>query len=194
MRLLFLAAKARFLLSLRTIIASNLHRFTDSRIRICSDLCHNNIIELHYYGYFTKTQRCVNWWKCEDGKFFWIFFWKKLRKNLQNLKCLTYLCSVIWKRIAHVSVTFGVRTRCERKWTVTTKIMKAELIIPIESLRGALRKDGYYFRICKGQQIVQRCPRKWTDTPARKAARERFIAKYRKSKPASDAGTTEENT
>ena len=60
--------------------------------------------------------------------------------------------------------------------------MKAELIIPIESLRGALRKDGYYFRICKGQQIVQRCPRKWTDTPARKAAREKFIAKYGKSK------------
>ena len=25
--------------------------------------------------------------------------------------------------------------------------MKAELIIPIETLRGALRKDGYYFRI-----------------------------------------------
>ena len=72
--------------------------------------------------------------------------------------------------------------------------MKAELIIPIESLRGALRKDGYYFRICKGQQIVQRCPRKWKDTPARKAAREKFIVKYRKSKPASDAGTTEENT
>ena len=42
------------------------------------------------------------------------FFWKKLRKNLQNLKCLTYLCIVIWKKIAHVSVTFGVRTRCER--------------------------------------------------------------------------------
>ena len=58
------------------------------------------------------------------------------------------------------------------------KKMKAELIIPIEALRGALRKDGYYFRIYKGQQIVQRCPRKWTDTPARKAAREKFIEKY----------------
>ena len=62
--------------------------------------------------------------------------------------------------------------------------MKAVLIIPIESLRGALRKDGYYFRIYQGQQIVQRCPRKWKDTPARKAARERFIAKYAKKKPA----------
>jgi len=60
--------------------------------------------------------------------------------------------------------------------------MKAELIIPIETLRGALRKDGYYFRIYKGQQIVQRCPRKWTDTPARKAAREKFIEKYGRSK------------
>ena len=60
--------------------------------------------------------------------------------------------------------------------------MKAELVIPIESLRGVLKKDGYYFRIYKGQQIVQRCPRKWTDTPARKAARERFIEKYGRSK------------
>ena len=56
--------------------------------------------------------------------------------------------------------------------------MTVELIIPIETLRGALRKDGYYFRIYKGQQIVQRCPKKWTDTPARKAAREKFIEKY----------------
>ena len=70
--------------------------------------------------------------------------------------------------------------------------MKAELIIPIETLRGVLKKDGYYFRIYKGQQIVQRCPKKWTDTPARKAAREMFIAKYRKSKPASDAGLINE--
>ena len=56
--------------------------------------------------------------------------------------------------------------------------MKAELIIPIETLRGQLKNDGYYFRVSNGIQIVQRCPRKWTDTPARKAARERFIAKY----------------
>ena len=44
--------------------------------------------------------------------------------------------------------------------------MKAELIIPIESLKGKLRKDGYYFRMYRGQQIVQRCPTKWEDTPA----------------------------
>jgi hypothetical protein len=56
--------------------------------------------------------------------------------------------------------------------------MKAELFIPIDALRGALKKDGYYFRIYKGQQIVQRCPKKWTDTPARKVAREKFIEKY----------------
>ncbi len=60
--------------------------------------------------------------------------------------------------------------------------MKAELIIPIDTLRGALRKDGYYFRMYRGQQILQRCPRKWVDTPARKAARERFIERYGKSK------------
>ena len=63
--------------------------------------------------------------------------------------------------------------------------MKAVLIIPIESLRGKLREDGYYFRLYKGQQIVQRCPRKWTDTPARKAARERFIATYGRKRPES---------
>ena len=58
--------------------------------------------------------------------------------------------------------------------------MKADLIIPIETLKGQLRKDGYYFRMYRGQQIVQKCPRKWTDTPARKAAREKFIAQYGK--------------
>ena len=56
--------------------------------------------------------------------------------------------------------------------------MKAELIMPIETLRGKLKEDGYYFRMYKGKQIVQKCPRKWQDTPARKAARERFVAKY----------------
>lgn len=56
--------------------------------------------------------------------------------------------------------------------------MKVELIIPIERLRGKLRQDGYYFRLYRGQQIVQKCPTKWKDTPARKAARERFAARY----------------
>lgn len=56
--------------------------------------------------------------------------------------------------------------------------MKVEMIIPIESLRGKLRQDGYYFRLYRGQQIVQRCPTKWKDTPARKAAREKFAARY----------------
>lgn len=58
--------------------------------------------------------------------------------------------------------------------------MIAELIIPINTLRGQLRKDGYYFRMYKGQQIVQRCPTKWKDTPARKAAREKFAATWGK--------------
>ena len=56
--------------------------------------------------------------------------------------------------------------------------MTADLIIPIESLRGKLRKDGFYFRLYKGKQIVQRCPTKWKDTPARKAAREKFAATW----------------
>ena len=69
--------------------------------------------------------------------------------------------------------------------------MKAELIIPLEALKGALRKDGYYFRMYKGQQIVQRCPTKWKDTPARKAARERFIERYGSpSRPPRGGGET----
>ena len=58
--------------------------------------------------------------------------------------------------------------------------MKAKLITPIERLRGQLKKDGYYFRMYRGEQIVQRCPTKWEDTPARKAAREKFVEKYGK--------------
>lgn len=57
---------------------------------------------------------------------------------------------------------------------IVNAIMKAELILPIDCLRGMLRKDGYYFRIYKGTQVVQRCPTKWKDTPARKAARQHF--------------------
>lgn len=62
--------------------------------------------------------------------------------------------------------------------------MIVELIIPVETLRGKLKEDGYYFRMYRGRQIVQRCPRIWKDTPARKAARERFVAKYAKKKDA----------
>ena len=58
--------------------------------------------------------------------------------------------------------------------------MKVELIIPIDVLRGKLGNDGYYFRLYKGKQIVQRNPSKWKDTPARKAARARFIQIYAK--------------
>ena len=61
--------------------------------------------------------------------------------------------------------------------------MKAELIIPIDSLKGKLDNEGYYFRTYRGKQIIQRTPRTWTDTPARKAAREKFIAQYGKRKP-----------
>ena len=64
--------------------------------------------------------------------------------------------------------------------------MIAEMIIPIDSLRGMLRKDGYYFRMYKGKQIVQRCPNRseHVKTEGEKANQERFAAKYRKSKPA----------
>ena len=58
--------------------------------------------------------------------------------------------------------------------------MKVELVIPIDKLRGMLRKDGFYFRMYRGQQIVQSTPTKWKDTPARKAAREKFAATWGK--------------
>lgn len=54
--------------------------------------------------------------------------------------------------------------------------MKAELIIPIDALRGKLREDGYYFRMYKGVQIVQRCPdrSKHKKTIAEAANQKRF--------------------
>ena len=62
--------------------------------------------------------------------------------------------------------------------------MIAELIIPIETLRGKLRKDGYYFRMYKGKQIVQRCPNRngHVKTEAEQANQERFAERYRKKK------------
>lgn len=72
--------------------------------------------------------------------------------------------------------------------------MIAEMIIPIDTLRGQLRKDGYYFRMYKGKQIVQRCPnrKEHVKTANEQANQERFVAKYKKSKPASDAGLINE--
>ena len=60
--------------------------------------------------------------------------------------------------------------------------MKADLILPIDSLRGMLRKDGYYFRMYRGKQIVQRCPNRseHVKTDGEKANQERFIEQYRK--------------
>ena len=62
--------------------------------------------------------------------------------------------------------------------------MIAELIIPIETLRGQLRKDGYYFRMYKGKQIVQRCPNRkgHVKTEAEQANQELFVERYRKKK------------
>ena len=60
--------------------------------------------------------------------------------------------------------------------------MTVELILPIDALHGKLRNDGFYFRVTNGKQVIQRTPTKWRDTPARKAAREKFIAKYGRPK------------
>ena len=58
--------------------------------------------------------------------------------------------------------------------------MKAELIIPLACLRGKLRNDGYYFRLYRGQQIVQRCPNRSNHikTPAEAANQQRFATLY----------------
>ena len=58
--------------------------------------------------------------------------------------------------------------------------MKVSLLEPIEALKGELGRSRYYFRKYRGNQIVQRCPTKWTDTAARKAARDRFAATWGK--------------
>ena len=57
--------------------------------------------------------------------------------------------------------------------------MLVELIIPIDRLRGQLKKDGYYFRMYRGQQIVQRCPDRsgHVKTPA-EAENQRRFAKH----------------
>ena len=58
--------------------------------------------------------------------------------------------------------------------------MKAELIIPIDALRGKLREDGYYFRMYKGTQIVQHCPNRSNHrkTAAEAANQRRFAARF----------------
>ena len=58
--------------------------------------------------------------------------------------------------------------------------MIVELILPIEALRGKLRQDGYYFRLYKGEQIVQRCPdrSKHKKTEAEAANQRQFAARY----------------
>ena len=58
--------------------------------------------------------------------------------------------------------------------------MKVELIIPIEGLRGKLRQDGYYFRKYRGQQIVQKCPKRegHVKTEAEAANQQRFAERY----------------
>ena len=60
------------------------------------------------------------------------------------------------------------------------KNMKVELIIPIDSLRGKLREDGFYFRKYRGQQIVQKCPNRsrHVKTESEAANQRRFAAQY----------------
>ena len=64
--------------------------------------------------------------------------------------------------------------------TTNREKMKVELIIPIEGLYGKLRRDGYYFRKYRGQQIVQKCPNRegHVKTEAEAANQRRFAARY----------------
>jgi len=60
--------------------------------------------------------------------------------------------------------------------------MRIELIIPIEWLKGKLKNDGYYFRMYRGQQVVQKCPdrSKHIKTPGEAANQQRFAATWGK--------------
>lgn len=54
--------------------------------------------------------------------------------------------------------------------------MKVEMILPIESIRGMLRRDGFFFRQYRGQQLLQRCPDRSHHEPSERelANRARF--------------------
>ena len=60
--------------------------------------------------------------------------------------------------------------------------MRVKLIIPIEWLKGKLKNDGYYFRMYRGQQVVQKCPdrSKHIKTPREAANQQRFAATWGK--------------
>ena len=54
--------------------------------------------------------------------------------------------------------------------------MKVEMILPIASIRGMLRRDGYFFRKYNGIQLLQRCPDRSHHQPTARelAHRQRF--------------------
>ena len=71
--------------------------------------------------------------------------------------------------------------------------MKVELIIPIDSLTGKLRQDGFYFRKYRGQQIIQKCPDRsqHVKTLAEAANQQRFAQQFagsRKNKVSIEGG------
>ena len=142
----------------------------------------------------------VKMWKCEKGC-------EKFAKHnlfIVSLQSRSVIGSHRWRahkrdvRDGREMVALRFRQRCYMNWDakhgsirLTTvanvqpkKKMIAELIIPIETLRGKLRKDGYYFRMYKGKQIVQRCPNRkgHVKTEAEQANQERFVERYRKKK------------
>ena len=64
--------------------------------------------------------------------------------------------------------------------------MKATMMAPVACVQGKIAK-GYYARVQYGKQIIQRCPtRRKPPTDAQLRARERFLEKYRKTKPPTD--------
>lgn len=60
--------------------------------------------------------------------------------------------------------------------------MIVELVLPIKRIRGMLRDDGFYFRVYRGKQVLQRCPdrSKHQPTEAEIANRKRFAETWGK--------------
>ena len=90
------------------------------------------------------------------------FFEFFLRKCLEKVICSSYLCSVVRKRTAHVSVTFGVRTRCERsrqqqgrKDQTTPLIGKGDFFAQGHDLKVWCLRSPKKLKIVWGPQILK---------------------------------------
>ena len=116
-------------------------------------------------------------------------FWQWCSREKRTPLLLAVYIALMGAREKNLSLTLRGRTRWSRNGLgieSETKgdNMKADLIIPIDSLRGMLRKDGYYFRMYRGTQVVQRCPNRsgHVKTEGELANQQRFVEQYGKKK------------